>query len=320
MSVKYISIVIPNYNGLKYLKDCIDSLSMQSFKYFEIIIVDNNSIDGSCEFILENYPKVKLISLDKNYGFSRAVNEGIKVSTGEYVVLLNNDTKVDEYWLENLVKCIEKNNKVFSCCSKMIRYNERNKIDDAGDKYTILGWAFKRGDGSSVDKYCKDAVVFSSCGGAAIYRKKVFDEIGYFDENFFAYLEDMDIGYRANIYGYKNIYCSDALVFHIGSATSGSRHNAFKVKLAARNNIYLMYKNMPMLQLIINLPFLIIGHLIKYLYFVKKGLGKAYREGIIEAFKTLKQINKVKYRNKNFFNYLIIEMKLLGVSGITRKM
>lgn len=306
-----VSIVIPNYNGKKYLKACISSLNNQSFKDFELIVVDNASKDDSIEFISENYSNVKLIALKENYGFSRAVDEGIKASNADYVVLLNNDTEVDKYWLENLVRCIEKDATIFSCCSKMIRYNEREKIDDAGDEYTVLGWALKNGDGSQISSFSKSKRVFSSCGGAAIYRRRVFSKIGYFDENFFAYLEDMDISYRANIHGYKNIFCSDALVYHIGSATSGSRHNSFKVKLAARNNIYLIYKNMPILQLIINLPFLLIGHLIKYLYFIKKGLSKDYKEGLVEAFKNLKQVNKVKYKNKNFINYIAIEVKLV---------
>ena len=132
----------------------------------------------------------------------------------------------------------------------MIRYSERDKIDDAGDEYTILGWAYKRGDGATVNKYNKSERVFSSCAGAAIYRRKLFEEIGYFDEAFFAYMEDVDISYRANIHGYKNIYCRDALVYHIGSATSGSKYNNFKVRLAARNNIYVILKNMPFFQLL----------------------------------------------------------------------
>ncbi|MBI6873601.1 glycosyltransferase family 2 protein [Clostridium aciditolerans] len=302
-----ISIVIPNYNGERYLDNCIKSLLNQVYRDYEIIIVDNASIDNSCNLILERYPMISLIKLDENYGFSRAVNEGIKVSQGEYVVLLNNDTVVENTWLLNLVNCIEKDRKIFSCCSKMIRYHEKDKIDDAGDEYTILGWAFKRGDGESIKHYSKNKKVFSSCAGAAIYRKEIFNEIGYFDENFFAYIEDLDISYRAMIYGYKNLYCSNAYVYHIGSATSGSRHNSFKVKLAARNNAYLVYKNMPIIQVLFNLPFLIVGWSIKLLFFYYKGFGKEYLSGIKEGIINLKRISKIKYRNKNFINYIKIQ-------------
>ena len=306
-----VSIVIPNYNGLKYIEICLESLYKQSFQNFDIIVVDNASQDGSCDYILKNHPNVKLIYLKENYGFSKAVNKGIKASNSEYVVLLNNDTEVDKHWLENLVKCIGNDKKIFSCCSKMIQYSERDKIDDAGDEYNILGWAYKRGDGVSVNRYDSDCEVFSSCAGAAIYRKAVFNEIGYFDENFFAYMEDVDISYRAKIYGYKNIYCSSAKVYHIGSATSGSKYNSFKIKLAARNNLYVVFKNMPLLQLLINVPFIILGHIIKLIFFAKKGYVQDYTNGLKEGIKGIKKISKVKYRSKNVINYVVIEWKMI---------
>jgi len=306
-----VSIIIPNYNGLKFIKGCLDSLAIQLFQDVEIIIVDNASQDGSYEYIYENYPQIKLLSLKENYGFSKAVNEGIKASNCEYVVLLNNDTEVDEFWLGNLVMCIEQDEKIFSCCSKMIQFSDRNKIDDAGDEYTILGWAYKRGDGDVLNKYNKSDRIFSSCAGAAIYRRKLFEEIGYFDEEFFAYMEDVDISYRANIHGYKNVYCCNAFVYHIGSATSGSKYNSFKVRLAARNNIYVFLKNMPFFQMLINSPFLFIGWIMKFLFFYKKGFSKEFLEGSNEAFSSFNTINKVKYRNKNLKNYFVIEIFLI---------
>ena len=319
MPIKYISlnkshklsIIVPNYNGLNYIRCCMDSISMQSFKDFEIIIIDNDSKDGSREFISKTYPKIKLIPLKENCGFSKAVNEGIKAAKGEYIVLLNNDTMVDSHWLENLVKCIEEDKKIFSCCSKMIRYSKRDKIDDAGDGYNIFGWAYKRGDGASVDKYCRSESVFSSCAGATIYRKGILDEIGYFDENFFAYMEDVDISFRAKIHGYRNVYCSDAIVYHVGSATSGSKYNSFKVKLAARNNIYVIHKNMPFLMLIVNLPFLLLGFIIKGLFFVVKGFGKEYMHGIYEGISGISKIKKIKFQRKYFINYVKIEWKMI---------
>lgn len=307
-----VSIVIPNYNGKQYIKACMESLEKQSYKDFEIILVDNGSLDGSRSYIKENYPDINVIFLDKNYGFSYAVNVGIKQSNAEYVVLLNNDTEVDKDWLGNLVRCIEKDKQIFSCSSKMIRYNERHLIDDAGDEYCILGWTRKRGDGMPVDLYNETKEVFSSCAGAAIYRREIFAKIGYFDELFFAYMEDVDISYRALIYGYKNIYCSDALVYHIGSATTGStRYSSLKVKLAARNNIYVQYKNMPRLQRWLNKPFLLLGRLIKYMFFVKKGFGKEFLEGTREALYTRKEIQRTSYDKKHLKNYIKIQVLLI---------
>lgn len=306
------SVIIPNYNGAKYLKVCLDSLSRQTFRAFEIIVIDNGSTDGSCKLLEREFSGVKLIKLDKNYGFSRAVNEGIKSCSGEYVVLLNNDVEVEPDWLSELASCIEHDEKVFSCSSKMVRFSERDKIDDAGDMYTILGWAYKRGDGKNISLYSKNEEVFSSCAGAAIYRKSMLDEtVGCFDERFFAYMEDVDLSYRAKIHGYKNVFCSDAVVYHIGSATSGSKYNSFKVKLAARNNVYVVYKNMPLLQLLFNIPFLLLGFVVKYIFFSRLGFGTEYRSSLREALVDLKDIEKVKYRNKNLMNYVKIELELL---------
>ena len=165
-----------------------------------------------------------------------------------------------------------------------------------------------------MNSYDKEGRIFSACAGAAIYRRGLFDKIGYFDENHFAYLEDIDIGYRANIYGYPNKYAPEAEVFHAGSAVSGSRHNEFKVKLSARNSIYLIYKNMPFLQIIINFPLLLAGYLIKFLFFSLKGMGGAYGKGLLEGIKLSVsgegRKNKVKFRIRNIKNYLWIQGQL----------
>ena len=237
-----VTIVIPNYNGKHFMEPCLSSLSEQTYKNFHILVVDNASSDGSIEYMEENYPDIELIKLQKNFGFSKAVNIGIQHSRTPYVILLNNDTTVDTRYVEEMVKAIEKSPKIFSVSSKMIQMYHPELIDSAGDLYTLLGWGVCRGCGRPVSNYQKYDEIFTACAGAAIYRRSVFDEIGYFDENHFAYLEDIDIGYRARIYGYYNMYCPTALVYHVGSGTSGSKYNSFKVKLAARNNLYLNYK------------------------------------------------------------------------------
>lgn len=310
MNMPKVSVVIPNYNGEKYLRDCIKSLRGQEYLNFETIIIDNASQDSQYGWLSE-YEDIIFKQLDKNYGFSRAVNEGIQMAQGEYVLLLNNDTVVELDFIKQLVKVIEKDKHIFGVSSKMIAYQDHRVMDDAGDEYTILGWTVKRGLGEDVSLYCKPRKVFSACAGAALYRKKVFDEMGLFDEDFFAYMEDVDVSYRARIYGYYNVYCPEAKVYHIGSATSGSKYNAFKVRLAARNNVYVPYKNMPLLQLILNLPALFIGTLVKYIWFHKKGFGKVYREGLIEGFKTLNKVKKVPYKWGHLPYYLHIEWLLI---------
>ena len=307
--MREVSIVIPNYNGKHFLEDCLKSVFAQDIENQEIIVVDNGSTDGSLEY-LEKFPQIRTIALDRNYGFCGAVNRGIKAAGSDYVILLNNDTEVDKNFAKELLKVIKSDEKIFSCSSRMIQFHDRTHIDDAGDYYCALGWAFARGKGGLSEEYNEPANVFAACAGAAIYRKKMLESLGYFDEKHFAYLEDIDIGYRARIHGYKNVYAPKALVYHVGSGFSGSAHNAFKVKLSSRNSVYLAYKNMPFLQIILNSPFLLLGHAIKWLFFLKKGLGKEYVWGVREGFALCKKENKVRFLWKNLPNYFEIQLEL----------
>lgn len=306
-----VTVIIPNYNGIEYLKECLKSLENQSFKDFSVLIVDNCSTDGSIEYVKEKYPDIRLLEMDKNYGFSVAVNRGIRESRTPYVILLNNDTVVHKDYIKELYSHISSSPKIFSVSSKMISYHNREMMDDAGDMYSVIGWAFQRGIAQPVEDYDKPCRVFSACAGAAIYRREVFKKIGLFDEMHFAYLEDIDVGYRARIEGYYNEYCPTALVYHIGSATSGSKYNDFKVRLAARNSVYLNYKNMPALQLMINFLPLLSGTIVKAVFFQKNGYGSVYRNGILEGVRTAHKCQKVKFKTKNIKNYLIIEGELI---------
>ena len=316
-----VSVVTPNYNGLRFLNPYFDSLANQSRFIEEIILIDNGSADGSIEFIEEfqkssNYPiEIKLIKNSENRGFAPAVNQGIGMAKSEYIYSINNDVELEWNAIEELIKAMEESIELgenpFSVQSKMIQYHNKKLIDDAGDEYTILAWTKKLGDGKPVEDYNEKREIFSSCAGAALYRKSVIEEIGYFDDNFFAYVEDVDLSYRAQIYGYKNFFCPDSIVYHYGSATSGSRYNEFKIKLAARNNVYLIYKNFPLIQKIINFIFLFAGFFIKYIFFVKKGYGSIYLDGIKEGLSTRNKLNKTPFLRKNWKNYFKIEWKLI---------
>ena len=308
--MKGLAVIVPNYNGKKYLKDCFESIKIQN-NILEVIIVDNGSDDGSVEFIKENYPEYILVENKENLGFSRAINQGIKISSAEYCFLLNNDVELGSDCTSNLLKCIEKDKNIFAVAAKMVNFHNRNSLDDAGDEYTVLGWTKKVGQGKSSKLYTHEREIFSACAGAALYRRCILDTIGYFDENFFAYMEDVDIGYRAKIYGFKNVYCSEAVVYHRVSATSGSRYNSFKIRLSARNNVYVPYKNMPWPQLLLNTIFLLVGFTIKYLFFVRKGYGTDYIYGLREGLNSLDKIDKIGYKKGRFTNYLKIEWILL---------
>lgn len=305
-----VSVVIPNFNGIAFLDSVLGSLEGQTERNFEVIFVDNGSTDGSCSFVAANYPWVHLIELSENFGFCRAVNEGIRAAKASYVLLLNNDTEVAENFVEEMLAAIKRHENAFSCAARMVQYHDRDRIDDAGNYYCALGWSFARGKGKDVHRYEKEEKIFAACGGAAIYRKKILDKIGLFDEEHFAYLEDTDIGYRARIQGYENWYAPGAIVYHVGSGTSGSRYNQFKTRYSSRNNVYLIYKNMPLFQILLNLPFLIAGFGIKLLFFAVKGMGREYIAGIKNGFTISHKGKKVPFELKNLPNYLKIQVEL----------
>lgn len=285
------------------------ALEKQNCKDFEILVVDNGSSDGSVEWLKSHqYPT---IFLEENTGFSGAVNVGIKASKTPFVLLLNNDTEVEPDFIGEMIKAIRRSDKIFAVSSKMVQMYHKELMDDAGDMYSVLGWAYQRGVGRSSKGYNREREVFSACAGAAIYRREVFEQIGYFDEMHFAYLEDIDVCYRAKIFGWHNRYCPTAVVYHVGSGTSGSKYNAFKVRLAARNNVYLNYKNMPLFQLLVNLLPITMGMIVKYGFFQKLGFGKEYLDGVKEGIKTRKKCAKVAYFPEHMSNYLAIQWELI---------
>ena len=308
------TIIIPNYTGLSFMEPCFESLKEQTVRNFKVLVVDNGSTDGSVEWLKEH--RIPSIFLKENTGFSGAVNTGIRAADTPYVLLLNNDTRVEPGFVAAMERAMDQSPKIFSVSSRMIQMYHPELLDDAGDMYSILGWAYQRGVGRSSELYQKSCRVFSSCAGAAIYRRAVFDEIGLFDELHFAYLEDIDVGWRAKLYGYDNIYCPDAAVYHVGSGTSGSRYNSFKVRLAARNCIYLNYKNMPGWQLLLNAPFLLAGIFVKYLFFVKNGFGGDYVSGLKEGIRTRKQCRRVPGLLRRFGAELKVQFEMLYGTGL----
>ncbi|SKB76715.1 hypothetical protein SAMN06296386_10545 [Lachnospiraceae bacterium] len=305
-----VTVIIPNYKGADCIRPCLDSLRKQDFMEYDLIVVDNHSDDGSDDIVEKEYPEAKLIRLADNFGFSRAVNEGIKASKTPYVLLLNNDTTADPAFVRKMAEAIKESDSIFSVSAKMLQMKFPDRIDGAGDLYSAWGWAFARGKGKKSSRYTKKCDVFASCGGAAIYSRKILDEIGWFDEFHFAYLEDVDIGYRARIMGYRNVYEPEAVVWHMGSGTTGSRYNDFKVRISARNNMYVVMKNMPTIQIILNLPFLLFGFGVKALFFIIKGYGRPYLSGIKRGYLLCRESRKYPYSSRNFGNYVRIQLEL----------
>ena len=304
-----VSVVIPNYNGTAFLEPCLRAL-LADAPEAEILVVDNGSTDSSRELVQEKFPGIRLIPLDQNYGFCRASNEGMRTASAPYVILLNNDTEVLPGFTQALVEALDTDRQIFSAGAKMIQLHHPDKIDDAGDFYCALGWAFARGKDKPVEYYEQQDEIFAACGGAVIYRKSILETIGYLDEAHFAYLEDIDLGYRAKIAGYRNVFVPAAKVLHAGSGTSGSRYNAFKVSLSSRNSVYLAYKNMPLFQILLNLPFLLAGFGLKFLFFLRKGLGGVYARGFCQGLGMCRRDRKVKFYWKNLPSYVKIQLAL----------
>lgn len=209
------SVIIPNWNGGYLLKDCLGSLQKQSFKNFETILVDNGSTDNSLEYIKKKISQVKIIRLNKNYGFARAINEGVKKSSAEYVIFLNNDTSVDRDWLKNLVKCADNHPEVISVNSKLLNFYNKKLIDGVGIQINEVGQAKSIGwQQKDLGQFDKEQYIFGATGGAALFKRKAFIKVGYFDESYFMYFEEVDFAFRAQFLGFKSIYCPKAIVFH----------------------------------------------------------------------------------------------------------
>lgn len=241
-----ISVVIPNWNGLEELPACLDSLLAQSQEH-RIIVVENGSKDGSLEFLQNNYPGVTLIIHKNNMGFAGGVNAGIHRSIADgddYVALFNNDAVADKDWLKNLVNDLEANDDAGIATCKFQSIDGKH-LDSTGDIYTSWGLPYPRGRGEKVsDKYDDFVQIFGASGGASLYRTRMLKQIGLFDEDFFAYYEDVDISFRAQLAGWKVRYVPKSVAYHQIGATS-SKIAGFTTYQTIKNLPWVLWKNAP---------------------------------------------------------------------------
>lgn len=217
--LKGITVVIPNYNGRELLDSCLDSLDRKENYFDEIIVVDNGSRDGSKELIERKYPEVRTICLHENQGFSKAVNIGIKNARFDKVFILNNDTTVIPNCLKFLVEDLNKKPELCAVVPKVLLPN--GKIDSVGSFINELGQAFHRREKVAEDKQLEE--IFLITGAAVLCRKRVFEEVGFFEEKFFAYGEDVDWSFRAQLKGCKFFCDHRAIIYHRHKATSLKR-------------------------------------------------------------------------------------------------
>lgn len=238
-----ISVVIPNWNGAHHLPTCLGALRGQSYKRFEVIVVDNGSRDGSVALLKRDYPEVRLVALEENRGFAGGVNAGIRQAKGEIIALLNNDTSADPDWLLEIEKAMAENPQAGMAASKILLFDRRNVLHSAGDLYRLNGVPDSRGVWE-VDEgqYDEPEEVFGACGAAGAYRRAMLEEIGLFDEDFWSFCEDVDLAFRAQLAGYRCIYAPRSIVYHRLSATGGGKVASF---YTGRNTIYVIAKNYP---------------------------------------------------------------------------
>jgi len=252
------AVIIANWNGKKYLKDCFNSLRAQSYRDFKIILVDNGSEDGSVGFVRENYPETKIIQFEKNTGFCFGYNSGIKEALKDaavaYVLVLNNDTKLHEKFIEDMVDCSQRHPEAGSIQSKVLNFYESDKIDCAGILFSVDGVATNRGYGEKDGgRYDDEAEIFGANGTASLFMRKALEktelsEGEYFDNSYFAYYEDLDLAWRMRLAGFKSYYCPKAVARHVHSATT-KKISGFKAYYLNRNRFFTLIKNFPLCRL-----------------------------------------------------------------------
>lgn len=238
-----VSVVIPTWNGRDLLLHALRSLSLQSWQDFETIIVDNGSTDDTVERLEIAFPDVRIVRFSENRGFAAAVNAGIRAAHGDIVVLMNNDTEAATGWLAALVAVLDANPSAGSCASRMISYHDRAVIDSAGVQFGLFASNIGHGQPDG-PQFSQQREVFGACAGAAAYRRRVLDEVGLFDETFFAYFEDVDLAARIQLAGHRCLYVPDAVIYHHGSATS-DRMAGTRFHLLMRNALTVFFRYAP---------------------------------------------------------------------------
>ncbi|MFH1552845.1 MAG: glycosyltransferase family 2 protein [Candidatus Omnitrophota bacterium] len=301
-----VAVVVINYNGKKHLKECFLSLREQTFKEFDVFLLDNNSSDGSIDYTIESFPEVKIINMDKNYGFAEGYNKAIMQldKNYEYVALLNNDFKTDMDWLKTLVETADEEKDVAIVGSKICFYDHPDLVNSAGIAITFIGVGFDRGYGQ------KDAAEFNvkkyvggACAASCLIKRKVFEEIGGFDGDYFLLCEDTDLCWRIILRGYKIIYQPRSVGYHKVGSSIGKRETPFRVYYSQRNSLFNIVKNLGLLRLLLAVPIFGVYNILKilfYLIFLKWNNAAALIKGTVCALMDLRSLmDKRKYIQAN---------------------
>jgi len=276
-----ISVIIVNFNGKKFLEDCIESLYGQSYKNLEIIIVDNGSSDTSIEYLRSSHPGLIIIENSSNLGFAGGANIGIRTARGSFILTLNNDTWSDCHCIERLLAGMKSDDRIGMCATKMLFPDTR--INSAGICISRSGAAWDRGMfEEDTGQYNMQEEIFGPCAGAALFRKAMLDEIGLFDEDFFLYMEDVDLAMRGQLAGWKCLFVPEAVVYHYHGGTAGVMSDLV-VYHGNRNILWYPVKNYPLITLLASLPWIIGRNIGVVLYYAIRGKGKIVIQAKIDG-------------------------------------
>lgn len=282
-----VTVLIVNYNGNGFLADCLTKLSEQTIQPEQILIIDNASTDHSVD-IAQYFENITVRVMHHNVGFAAGNNCGLALCTTEFVALLNPDAFPEPSWLENLVSAAKENPDYVSFGSCQLNFNEPQLVDGIGDIYHISGLVWRERHGEK--QKCDDSTpkeIFSPCAAAALYRRNAVLDVGGFDEDYFCYVEDVDLGFRLRLAGYKAMYVPEAVVYHIGSATTGGQQSDFSLYHGHRNLIWTYVKNMPGFLLWLLLPYHILLNIITIGWFTLRGKSRVILRAKWDAIKGL---------------------------------
>jgi GT2 family glycosyltransferase len=282
--VAQVTVIIVNFNGGDYVSRCLLALRLQTYTDFRVVIVDNASSDGSPERIERDFPEVELVRAGGNLGFAAGNNLGFHRAAGsEWVALLNPDAFAEPAWLEKLIAAAARRPQGGSFGSKLLRADDPGTLDGIGDVYHVSGLHWREGFGKSLAPWALvEKQIFSPCAAAALYRLSAVREIGGFDEDFFCYSEDVDLGFRLRLRGYESWYVPESTVHHVGSATTGKTSD-FTMYHGYRNAIWAYVKDMPGFLLWSCLPALLLGFLVMSAKLVARGQGSVVRRAVGDA-------------------------------------
>ncbi len=315
------TVVVVNWNGEQFLERCLAALLGQTARPHEIILLDNASTDGSLE-IARGFPAVRVIALDQNTGFARGNNLAIDAASNasEWFALINPDAFAAPRWLESLLAAAESNPESHAFCSKLVNSADPTLLDGTGDAYHISGLVWRTAHGVSVSAMGDhDCEVFAPCAAAALYRRSAFEKVGGFDQDFCCYVEDVDLGFRLRLAGYRCLYVPKSVAHHVGSGTTGGQHSDFSVYHGHRNLVWAFVKNMPGVLFWLLLPLHVALNLVSIIWFSLRGQGavilRAKRDalfGLPKMWRKRRQVQKVRVASiRNIWR--VLDKRLLPI-------